>query len=301
MNKYLSLQSPNAPFSSIDNHRPSYTIQRGNDELEEIEFRLLLEGIFDYYGYDFRDYAQDTLKRRVLMLMQQAGIETISGLLSALLHQPALFQRFIEQVSITVSSLYRDPAMFATFRQEIAPILHTYPFIRIWHAGCAQGEELYAMAILLYETGLYDKCRIYATDINNDALHKAKQGIYPAKKVAQYADNYLQAGGISYLSDYYTECYEHIRFQPWLRQNMVFSYHNLAADQSFNEFNVILCRNVMVYFNQKLQTQVHELLYNSLAMFGFLILGHNESLMLTPAIDYYETMNQQERIYRKVQ
>ncbi|HEY0736046.1 MAG TPA: CheR family methyltransferase, partial [Herpetosiphonaceae bacterium] len=185
-------------------------------------------------------------------------------------------------------------------RTKVVPMLRTYPFIRIWHAGCSTGEEVYSMAILLHEAGLYDRCRIYATDMNTAVLGKAKEGIFPLVKMQEYTANYLRAGGDQSFSHYYTAAYEHAIFRPWLRDRITFSQHNLATDGSFNEFNVVLCRNVMIYFNKTLQEHVHRLLYDSLTMFGVLGLGHAESLKFTPHEQRYTEIVSGERLYRRV-
>lgn len=268
--------------------------------LEELEIRLLLEGVFEYYGYDFRDYAAGTLKRRIRDRMGKEGLATVSGLLAAVLHDPACLDRLAGDLSITVSTMFRNPDLFLAFRQDVVPLLRTYPFVRIWHAGCGRGEEVYSMAILLHEEGLYERCRIYATDINQDALHGAKRGIFPLGEMQEYTRNHLAAGGRGSLSEYYTARYNSAIFRPWLKEKMVFSRHNLVTDGPFNEFNVVLCRNVMIYFNQSLQARVHNLFHNSLTTFGFLILGRQESIRCTSRESSYEVANGRQKIYRKV-
>ena len=270
------------------------------DELEQIEIQLLLEGMFQYYGFDFRDYALASLKRRIWNAIRLERLNSVSGLQEKVLHDPACLERFLLGLSVHVTAMFRDPGFYAAFRRNVVPILRTYPFIRIWHAGCSTGEEVYSMAILMHEEGLYHRCRIYATDMNEVVLKKAKAGIYPLDLMQDYTHNYLQAGGQRAFSEYYTAAYDHAIFRSWLKENIVFSQHNLAIDRSFNEFNVILCRNVLIYFNQSLQKRVHNLLYDSLSHFGVLGLGRQESLKFTPHEHHYEALDKREKLYRRI-
>lgn len=271
-----------------------------NAELEEIEIQLLLEGMARYYGYDFRNYALASLKRRIWNTMRAEQLEHVSQLQERVLHDPACMERFLLALTVNVTAMFRDPGFYLTFRERVVPLLRTYPFIRIWHAGCSTGEEVYSMAILLHEAGLYERCRIYATDMNSAVLSKAKAGIFPLDKMQDYTSNYLKAGGARSFSEYYTAAYDHAIFRPWLRDQITFSQHNLATDGSFNEFNVVLCRNVMIYFNKTLQEHVHQLLHNSLSMFGILGLGHAESLKFTPYEQQYVELVSGERLYRRI-
>jgi chemotaxis protein methyltransferase CheR len=210
-------------------------------------------------------------------------------------------ERFLLAVTVNVTSMFRDPGFFRSFRERVVPILRTYPFLRIWHAGCSTGEEVYSMAILLHEEGLYRRCRIYATDMNESVLVRAREGIFPLQDVeTTYAGNYLDAGGAGSLSDYYTSGYGHALFRSSLRDNIIFSQHNLAQDGSFNEFNVILCRNVLIYFKKTLQNRVHQLFYQSLASFGILGLGSKESLQFTPHEKDFEQLEVGWRLYRRI-
>lgn len=268
--------------------------------LEELELRLLLQGVYEYYGYDFRDYATGTLKRRITERLKKEELTTISGLLEKVLHDQDCLNRFVGDLSITVSTMFRDPDFFIALRNKIVPLLHTYPFIRIWHAGCGKGEEVYSLAILLHEEGLHKRCRIYATDINEGALELARRGIYSLKQMQGYTRNYLAAGGKGSFSNYYVAKYGNAIFRPWLKDNIVFSRHNLTTDSSFNEFNFILCRNVLIYFNRSLQKRVHELFYNSLTRFGFLALGQRESIRFTPYHSNYEIIDDRQKIYKKI-
>lgn len=278
---------------------PNHDIKK-KDELEAIEIELLLEGMFRYYGFDFRDYALASLRRRIWNTIHSEQLNTVSGLQERVLHDPNCLERFLLGLSVNVTSMFRDPSFYLNFRQKVVPLLRTYPFIRIWLAGCSTGEEVYSMAILLEEEKLYHRCRIYATDMNEIVLRQAKAGIYPLDLMQEYTQNYFQAGGKRSFSEYYTAAYEHAIFRSSLRDNIIFSQHNLATDRSFNEFNVILCRNVLIYFNQSLQERVHKLLYDSLSHFGVLGLGRQESLKFTPHEQQYEALDQREKLYRRI-
>jgi chemotaxis protein methyltransferase CheR len=270
------------------------------EELEALEMRLLLEGILQQYGYDFREYAPASLRRRIRNVIRDERLATISGLQERVLHEPACMERLLVALSVNVTAMFRDPGFFLAFRQRVVPLLRTYPFVRLWHAGCSTGEEVYSMAILLHEEGLYDRCRIYATDMNETILRKAREGIFSLPAVDAYAENYRQAGGRSSLADYYTAAYGGAIFRAGLKENVIFARHNLAMDQSFNEFHVVLCRNVMIYFQKPLQQRVHELIYDSLIRFGILGLGSKESLQFTPHEKQYEPLDGEWRLYRRV-
>src|SRR5262245_27391331 len=268
--------------------------------VEDIELELLLEGIFRHYGFDFRNYALSSLRRRVWNFMRDERIETISLLQDRILHDRLWLDRFLYALSVNVSAMLRDPHFYRTFRKEIVPLLKTYPFVRIWLAGVSMGEEVYSLAILLHEEGIYDRCRIYATDINDAVLKKAKEGIYPLDLMQTYTNNYIKAGGSQDFSQYYTAAYDRAIFKGSLRDNVVFAQHNLVGDASFNEFHVILCRNVMIYFNSQLQSSVHHLLYESLVMFGILGLGAKETLKFSPHEHAYEEIDKTAKLYRRV-
>ena len=271
-----------------------------NTCLEDIEIELLLEGMYKHYGFDFRDYAPASLKRRIRECMREEGVLTISGYQDRILHDPACLDRLLTSLSVNVTSMFRDPGFYKTFREKVVPMLRTYPFVRLWHAGCSTGEEVYSMAILLKEEGLYDRCRIYATDMSVEALRRAREAIFPLSAMQEYTLNYMRGGGKRFFSDYYTAQYDNVIFDHSLRSNVVFSEHNLVTDGSFNEFHVILCRNVMIYFNKALQERVHNLIYDSLITFGILGLGNKESLRFTPREDFYEPLDGADRLYRKV-
>ena len=271
------------------------------DSVEVLELDLLLEGVFRRYGYDFRDYARTSMRRRVAGIMRAEGAPTLSALQDRVLHDPAAWERFLKGISVNVSAMFRDPRFFLAFRQHAVPLLRTYPFIRIWQAGCSLGEEAYSLAIVLQEEGLYDRSLIYATDINDATLRQAREGIYPAELMQKYTQNYIQAGGQRSFSEYYTARYDYALLRPSLQQNIVFSQHNLVSDGAFNEFNVVLCRNVMIYFNRALQERTHTLLHGSLAMFGILGLGARETLRFVPQERFYEPLVAEEKLYRRIQ
>jgi chemotaxis protein methyltransferase CheR len=268
--------------------------------IEDLETELLLEAVYRHYGHDFREYAPASLKRRIAIAMREEKVCTISGLQEKVLHDPAALERFLLTVSINVTSLFRDPEFFLTLRTKILPMLGTYPFLRIWHAGCSTGEEVYSMAILLEEEGLYDRCRIYATDMNALVLKQARAGIFPATTVQHGAANYARSGGHKSLSEYYTSTQGEAIFRSSLKENIIFSQHNLAMEGSFNEFHLILCRNVMIYFTKPLQQRVHTLLYDSLSMFGILGIGSKETLQFTPHEKDYEQLGAGSKLYRRI-
>jgi chemotaxis protein methyltransferase CheR len=269
-------------------------------DLEDIEIGLLLEGLYRAHGFDFREYSRSSIKRRILELMRAEKLETISAFQDKVLHDASCLDRFLLGLSVHATAMFRDPSFYLTFRRRVVPLLRTYPTVQIWVAGCSTGEEVYSLAILLEEERIYQKCRIYATDISKAVLRKARDGIFPLAAMREYTANYHQAGGTNEFSDYYTAQYDNVIFSAALKNNIVFSEHNLATDGSFNEFQVILCRNVMIYFNRDLQSRVHNLLYDSLSMFGVFGLGNKESLKFTPRADFYEHLNENDRLYRKV-
>ena len=268
--------------------------------LEDVEIDLLLDGLYRVHGFDFRDYSRASIKRRILELMLTEKLDTVSAFQDRLLHDFSCLDRFLLGLSVHATAMFRDPSFYLTFRKRVVPLLRTYPTVQIWVAGCSTGEEVYSLAILLQEERLYAKSRIYATDISQAVLRKAREGIFPLAAMRDYTANYHQAGGTNEFSDYYTAQYDSVIFSSGLKNNVVFSEHNLATDGSFNEFQVILCRNVMIYFNKDLQARVHNLLYDSLSMFGVFGLGNKESLKFTPQADFYEHLNESDKLYRKV-
>ena len=269
-------------------------------ELERIEIELLLEGIERHYGFDFRGYALGSLRRRLWRTAAQEGVGSISGLQEKVLHDPAAMERLLTGLSVNVTSLFRDPSFFVAFRERVVPLLRTYPFIRVWNAGCSTGEETYSFAILLEEEGLYERSRIYATDFNADVLARARTGEFPLDRMQEYTQNYQRAGGTRDFSAYYSVEGGTAKLAERLTEHVVFAQHNLASDRSFNEFNVVLCRNVLIYFGRDLQRKVHRLFHDSLARFGVLGLGQKETLRFTDLEDRYEELDAREKLYRRI-
>jgi len=269
------------------------------DELFDLEAKLLMEGVYQVYGYDFREYAEASLRRRLKQWLSGSGYATLSLAQSNLLRDRAQFDSLLRGITVNVSEMFRDPAFFKVVREQVVPYLKTYPFVKIWHAGCATGEEAYSMAILLHEEGLKGRFRIYATDINEEVIRKAQEGIYPLQELQHFTRNYQQSGGTGSFSDYYTARYNHAILSPALRENIVFAAHNLAVDADFGEMNLILCRNVMIYFKQTLKERVLGLFDNSLVPGGFLCLGTKESLDHRKISSRYEALTPRVQIYRK--
>lgn len=270
------------------------------EDVESMEVDLLVEGVYRRYGYDFRNYARASLRRRVRKALGSEALATVSGLQERILRDSDCMERFLNTLSVNVTAMFRDPGFYRALRNQVIPQLRTYPFARIWLAGCSTGEEVYSLAILLKEEGIYDRCRIYATDMSPDSLVKAESGIFPLASMKDYTSNFQMAGGKEDFSSYYAAHYDSAIFARGLKKNLVFSQHNLATDASFSEFHLILCRNVMIYFDKTLQARVHELFVDSLCKFGFLGLGNRESLRLSPQEKNYEEIEPGERLYRKL-
>ncbi len=269
-------------------------------ELEDLEIQLLLEGVHRYYGFDFRSYSLASIKRRIQHFLQEHQLPNVSRLQEKILHEPAYLERFLLKLAVNTTSMFRDPGFYLAFRNQVVPLLRTYPSLRIWHAGCSTGEEVYSMAILLYEEGIYHRCRIYATDLNEASLTQARSASFTLRQMQEYSFLYQQAGGKQQLSDYYAISYDTAVIHSFLRERIVFAAHNLVTDASFNEFNVILCRNVLTYFNSQLQAGVHQLFHDSLRRFGILGLGQQESLKFSPYQRCYEPVEPQVPLYRRV-
>jgi chemotaxis protein methyltransferase CheR len=286
---------PLSPEDSLDGPPLSY-----DPELERVEIELLLEGVFRHYGFDFRSYAYASIRRRLWKRTEAERLSSISELQARVLHDAAAMERLLLDLSVSVTAMFRDPGFYRVFREDVAPLLRTYPFIRIWHAGCSTGEEVYSTAIVLEEEGLLERTRIYATDINGAVLQQARAGIFPLNRMQEYTENYIRAGGKRSFSEYYTAKYDGALFSPSLTRNTVFSQHNLVTDRSFSEFTVIFCRNVLIYFDRELQNRVHTLFYDSLVTLGILALGSKESLRFSQYEPCYEKLHSRERLYRKV-
>lgn len=264
-----------------------------------IEIELLLEAIYRKYGYDFRDYGKAHLKRRLMHRINSSGLESISELQHKILYDRNYLKTLLEDLSITVTEMFRDPSFYAKLRIEVFPILKTYPYFKIWHAGCSTGQEVYSMAIMMQEEGILNRAQIYATDFNQIALSKAKEGIYPIEKIREYTANYQKAGGKNSLSDYYTAGYDSVILDKSLRKNIVFADHNLVTDMVFAEVNMIICRNVLIYFNKNLQDRVFRLFEESLIPGGYLCLGSKENLRFSDVYHSFDVIEENEKIYQK--
>ncbi len=269
-------------------------------ELFDLELRLLLDAVYLRYHYDFRGYAMTSLRRRMRHAMGRFGCAQMSDLQHRILHEPAFFAEAMQYFTVQVSEMFRDPSYFRALREDVMPVLGTYPSIKIWVAGCSHGEEVWSLAILLAEEGLLDRSIIYATDINPEALAKAEQGTYPAERLALFSGSYLAAGGKGSLSDYYTSAYGNAMFDRALRKTIVFADHSLATDSVFSEVHFVSCRNVLIYFNRELQDRAVGLFSGSLVRKGFLGLGSKESLRFGAHAEVFEPFVPAERIYRKV-
>lgn len=265
----------------------------------DIELRLLVEAIYLKYSYDFRDYSGASLRRRVRHAVQQFGVATISALQERVLHDPAAFHQLLQYMTVPVSEMFRDPAYFLALRQQVMPVLRTYPSIRVWVAGCSTGEEAWSMAILLHEEGLLDRALIYATDINPQSLDKASRGVFALDTMQAYTRNYQRAGGAGAFSDYYTADYGAAVFDRSLARNMTFADHSLSTDSVFAETHLVSCRNVLIYFNRKLQDRAVGLFHESLCHRGFLGLGAKESIEFSAWAGRFETLARAERVFRK--
>lgn len=268
-------------------------------ELENLEIRLLIEAINEVYDYDFSQYAMASFHRRILQFVKNSKLESISHLLAYILHDRSTFASLLNSISVTTSEMFRDPTIFKFIRESIIPYLKTFPHIRIWHAACANGEEVISLAILLKEEGIYDRCSIYATDFNEKALKNAQKGIYPIKALKEYSQNYHKSGGKATLSNYYHAKYDFAMFDKSLLKNVTFSNHNLISDSVFIEPQFILCRNAMIYFNRNLQNRVLTLFDDSLVNGGILCLGSKESLQFSSIEKSYKSLNNNYKIYRK--
>jgi chemotaxis protein methyltransferase CheR len=268
-------------------------------DIHQIETDLLLEAIFRRYGYDFRSYARASIERRTRQFLSSSGCTSISEMISRVLHDERFFSRLVDYYSIPVSEMFRDPAVYRTFQEKVVPLLRTWSHFKVWHAGCATGEEVYSLAILLLEEGLYDRATIYATDFSNTSLEKAREGIYEMDKLKQATTNYQQAGRRGSMSEYYHAHYGAGIIIGRLRERITFSNHNLATDSVFGEMHVVFCRNVLIYFSRDLQDRALGLFTESLVHGGFLCLGAKENLQFTDARLAYEPVDEKSRIYRK--
>ena len=268
-------------------------------QAENVEIQLLLEAIYQRYGYDFRSYSQASVKRRIQRRMHFDGIQNISEMQHRVLHDHEFFEQLLLDLSINVTEMFRDPAFFRGMREHVVPELARLPFFRVWHAGCSTGEEVYSMAILLEEAGLYDRCQIYATDFNEVVLRQAREGIMPLSSLRDYTANYQKAGGTESFADYYTARYDSAIIRQSLKRNIVFADHNLVTDGAFGEMHLVVCRNVLIYFSRPLQNRVLALFSDSLADDGFLCIGTKETVQFADCSEDFVPVVASERIYRR--
>lgn len=266
---------------------------------ENLEISLLLDAIYRKYGYDFRDYSTASIKRRILRRLSMSGLKSISELQHKIIYDESFFTSLLHDLSVNFTEMFRDPSFYHVLRKKIIPELNDLPFLKIWHAGCATGEEVYSVAIVLKEEGLYNRTQIYATDFNEKVIQKAKEGIYDIERLKMYTQNYQKAGGLASFADYYTARYEYVLMKKSLKKNITFSDHNLVTDGVFGEMNMILCRNVLIYFSRELQNRVFRLFKESLSNGGFLCVGTKESIRFSDISDDFEDVAKKEKIYRK--
>ena len=266
----------------------------------DIELRMLVEAVYLKYNYDFRDYTGASQKRRVLVAMREMECATVSELQSRVLHEPNGFAQLLQYLTIPVTEMFRDPEYFLAVREQVAPFLKTYPSLKIWVAGCSTGEEVYSLAILLKEEGLLERSIIYATDINPESLDAARRGVFPLERMRLYTENYQKSGGKAAFSDYYTAAYGGALFERSLMENVTFADHSLSTDSVFSETHFVSCRNVLIYFNRRLQDRVLGLFHDSLCHRGFLGLGSKESIDFSSYAERFESLAKRERLFRKV-
>jgi chemotaxis protein methyltransferase CheR len=268
-------------------------------DTSEQEISLLLEAVYQKYGYDFRQYSEAHIKRRIMNRLAMSGLERVSQMQSKVLNDETFAAELLQDLSITVTEMFRDKDFYKSLRENVVPFLKTYPFIKIWHAGCATGEEAYSMAIVMQEEGLYDRTTIYATDFNQQVLNKAKEGVFSNTLIKEYTTNYQLSGGKESFSNYYTSNYDNVIMNQSLKKYIVWANHNLVTDSVFSEVHLILCRNVLIYFDKHLQNKVQKLFYNSLINGGILCLGSKESLRFTDLHEAYTEIDKKQRIFKK--
>jgi len=267
---------------------------------ESIEIDLLIEAIYKKYGYDFRNYSKASIKRRIKHKLALSGLENLSSMQHRVLYDKKFFESMLLDLTINVTEMFRDPAFYCALRDKVIPVLKTYPFVKIWHAGCSTGEEVYSMAILLHEENLLSNAMLYATDIDDKVLKTAREGIYPVDRIKEYTRNYQKACGQNSFSDYYTARYKAAIMDSTLKKNIVFSQHNLVTDGIFGEMNLIICRNVLIYFDRDLQNRVLQLFHDSLIRKGILCLGSKETIKFSQVKDLFTEYDGKEKIYKKI-
>ncbi|NVD43520.1 protein-glutamate O-methyltransferase CheR [Altererythrobacter sp. HHU K3-1] len=271
-----------------------------SESVEDIEIQLLLDAVYRHYHYDFRHYARASIKRRLLQALAQWGYESISEIQSAVLHDETILPQLLNFLTVQVSEMFRDPSYFRALREKVVPHLRTYPSLKVWIAGCSQGEELYSLAILFAEEGLAERTMFYATDINPAALKAAQAGVYPLDRIRLFTENHQASGGQNSLSEYYTANYDRAVFDRSLRERTVFSDHSLVTDAAFGEMHLISCRNVLIYFDRELQDRVVRLFSDSLTRGGFLGIGSKETLRFSAHADRFTDFVRAEKIYRRI-
>lgn len=268
--------------------------------IENSDLDQLLDTAYRLYGYDFREYALTPLWRRIVRIVREDNFGSIAALHRRVLRDEVFAVKFLSSISVNVTEMFRDPGFYEAFRGQIIPLLSEFPYIRIWDIGCASGQETYSLAIILEEENLYDRCLIYATDINHFALKRARDGVYSLASMKGYTRNYINAGGERSFSQYYVAGFDHAIVSSRLRRRIVFAQHNVATDSSFNSFDLIICRNVLIYFSKALQDRVHKTIYDTISDKGILALGPRESLQFTPKEACYEVLDYDQRLYRKL-
>ncbi len=266
---------------------------------ENIEINLLIEAIRLKYGYDFSGYSRASLKRRIKKRLSDSDSLSISEMINRLLYEKEFFDQLLLDLSINVTEMFRDPLFFKEIRNKVIPELAKLPSVKIWHAGCSTGEEVYSMAIILKEAGIYDKCQIFATDFNQVVLEKAKEGVLPIVNLKQYTQNYQKSGGTGSFADWYTAKYDLVKLRSTLRKNIMFADHNLVTDGVFSEVDFVMCRNVLIYFDRPLQNRVFRLFTDSLEQDGFLAIGSKESIHFSGVAEEYEQFSRTQKIFKK--
>jgi chemotaxis protein methyltransferase CheR len=275
------------------------TSEQSRPDVEGIEVDLLLEAIYQRYGHDFRSYARASIERRARQFLSSSGCSSVSEMIPKVLRDREFFSRLARYFSISVTELFRDPFVYRVVREQVAPMLRTWPYFKVWHAGCASGEEVYSLAIVLKEEGVYDRATVYATDFNDSALDRAREGVYGMERLQEATRNYQRTGGKASFSEYYHARYGAAAMDASLKERVVFAVHNLATDSAFGEMHLVFCRNVLIYFNRDLQNRALGLFTESLVHGGFLCLGTKEDLQFTDVSDRYETVDRKARIYKK--
>lgn len=268
--------------------------------IEDIQLDMVLYAVQQRYGYDFNDYSKSSIGPRINMIIEREELCDVYELIKKLLDDDVFFQKFVSMLTVSVTEMFRDPSFFCSLKENVVPMLGTYPSIKIWIAGCATGEEAYSLAILLHEADLLEKSTIYATDIDKYVLSSAIEGVYPLSMVKKFITNYNKFHGEAHASDYFTTRYDHAIISSMLKNHIVFSQHNLVSDASFASVNLVLCRNVLIYFNRTLQQRAISVINNSLKPLSYMCLGLTETLRCDVNKFDFEVIDSKNKIYRKV-